>query len=261
MLRLLINLDSSVERYHSISTKLNALNIPFERIPAVDGRKLDEDHIKEITYPYNHFESRVRYTRELTKGEVGCFLSHKKCWETLLASDEQWALIMEDDILISHFATKYMLSTDWVPEGVQICQFSCLKSFQKGLIKPEKLVIDDFLTLVPPLYPSPLGTQCYMISRECAKAALSLSHKLQAPVDDFLFSPWFDLANKFTIWRTSPTLVVPDEDTGSCIGHRNKVSVKKAPFFIRHGLTRFLLNRKVKKYQANGIEFDFKFVK
>ena len=117
MLRFVINLDSSKDRLVSISQRLNELGIPFERIPAVNGRTLSDQQISQITYPYDHFESKVRFTRELTKGEVGCFLSHRKCWERLLESEEEWALIMEDDINISNMPLEDIISTIYKNEA------------------------------------------------------------------------------------------------------------------------------------------------
>lgn len=259
MLRFVINLDSSTDRMNRVSKRLDELNIPFERISAVNGQTLSDEFISQITYPYNHFESRVRFPRTLTKGEIGCFLSHRKCWEKLLESDEQWALIMEDDILISDLAPKFMLSTDWIPPEVKVVQLSWSLQIQKGRIREEVIPIDNIVDLVAPLYPEPLGCQCYIISREFAKAALSLSEKLEAPVDVIIFSPYFELANTFTIWRTAPTLVVANEEIESDIGQRTHKAVEKAPFLIRHGLSRILLKRKVKHYQSQGKEFTFVF--
>ena len=249
MLRFVINLDSSKDRLCSISQRLNELGVSFVRIPAINGRALSDQQISEITYPYNHYESRVRFTRELTKGEVGCFLSHRKCWERLLESDEQWALIMEDDIQISSLAPSYMLSAEWVPSGIDICQLSCGKASLEGTIRKEFHKVDNALSLVAPLTPAPVGCMCYLISRNAARLALNLSKKLPAPVDDFLFTLWFDIANTFVVWRTSPTLVIPADGIESDIGSRTKKDVRKAPFFVRHGLTRFLMDRNIRKFQ------------
>ena len=239
---------------------LKRLGIDYERVEAINGKLLPREVKKEITYPYNHFESRVRYTRELTDGEIGCFLSHRACWAKLVASNENFALIMEDDIKISELATKYFLSSNWIPSSVDICQFSCLEANQKGQIKDKPVYIDETISLVAPLYPIPLGCQCYLISKQAATKALALSEKLPCPVDDFLFSPWFSIANTFNIWRTAPTLVIPNQTLESTIGLRTKKYVKKAPFFIRHGLTRFILNWKIKQSLKKGIPFDFKFI-
>lgn len=256
MLRLLINLRASTDRLKRINSQLTALDINYERIEGIDGRALSNDIKEKITFPYNHLESKIRFTRELTDGEIGCFLSHRKCWEKLLQSNEKYALIMEDDIEVSNLATKYFTTSDWIPSFVHICQFSCLEPKQKGKIKDTPIPLDKTLKIVTPLVPIPLGTQCYLLSRSAANFALEYSEKLPCPVDNFLFSPWFPLSNNFTIWRTSPTLVIPNQSMESTIGTRKH---KKAPFFVRHGLARFLLDRKIKKQQKDGLCFTFEF--
>lgn len=258
MLRLVINLDKSVDRLTQVSNQLAKLNIPFERIRAINGKELNESIKKSIIYPIDHFETKVRFTRALTDGEIGCFLSHRKCWERLLESNEDWALVMEDDITISHLAYKYLLNSSWIPNDVQICQISCLEPLQKGRIGIER-PIDSTLSIVTPKSPTSLGTQAYLISRSFALRALELSIKLPAPVDNFMFSPWFDLYHEFTLWKTSPTLVIPNTKSPSDIGER-KTKTKKAPFLIRHGLTRILLDLKIKKLQSEGKEYLFKYI-
>ncbi len=261
MLTLLINLAESQERLLKMDGRLQELGIKYERVEAVNGKTLTPKNKDLLTYPYNHFESKVRYTRELTDGEIGCFLSHRACWEKLVSSKENFALIMEDDIEISDSASKYLLSSEWIPSSVDICQFSCLEEIQKGRIKNEILKIDELVSLVAPIYPIPLGSQCYLISKRAAKTALMLSKRFPCPVDDFLFSPWFWIEKKFIIWRTAPTLVVPNKLLKSTIGLRTKKYTKKAPFFVRHGLTRFILDWKIRKSLKQGVQFEFKFKK
>ena len=259
MLRLLINLDRSTERLSKVTSRLNCLGIHFDRISAVDGYALDQKTVESITYPIDHFETKVRFTRALTAGEIGCFLSHIKCWKKLVSSSENWALILEDDIQISSLSKKYLISGDWIPSDVKICQISTLSHEQKGRILYPQRKIDNFLSIVCPVFPTPLGTQAYFISKEFAYRALELSTKLSAPVDNFLFSPWLKLANEYTIWKTAPTLIIPEENFNSEIDLRNKKNVKKAPFWIRHGLKRLALDLKIRYKQSKGIDFVFKY--
>lgn len=260
MLRFLINLDESCNRLQQIKKQLDRLRISFERISAVNGKNLDRDLKKSITYPIDHFETKVRFTRELTNGEIGCFLSHRHCWKRLLESKEQWALIMEDDILISSHADKYLRTSSWIPDDVKICQISCLQPIQTGRIQDRERPVDSFLSLIKPTFPTPLGTQAYWVSREFAKRALELSIKLPAPVDNFMFSPWFKLSNEFQIWKTNPVLVIPSPSISSEIGERGRKNVRKAPFWIRHGFQRILMDFKIKKTQSKGENITIKFI-
>lgn len=254
-----INLDSSRDRLSRITNQLNKLNVEFQRIPAVCGKHLSDDDVSNVTYPINHVETKTRFTRALTKGEIGCFLSHKICWQLLVESTDQRAVILEDDIEISPKASKYLQNDKWLPADVKLCQLNVPYDGKKGRIDFDICPIDENIRLVRPLYPTPVGGFAYIISREVAAEALSLSTRLPAPVDDFLFSPWFTISTKYVLWRTDPGLVIPSSNTLSDIGDRSKRSVIKAPFFIRHSLKRFLLDRKIKKFQHGGQSFVFKY--
>lgn len=90
-----INLEGSTERFKAISSRLEAFSIPFERIPAVDGRKLDLAKC-DVYDPVR----AVRYMgRRLVGGEIGCFRSHLDAATRFLASDASYGLILEDDAL------------------------------------------------------------------------------------------------------------------------------------------------------------------
>lgn len=96
MLSLLINLDESIDRLQTAETQLTAEKIAFERMPAFDGRALDTG-----TFPqYNRRKALWYFGRELTGGEIGCYLSHLACFRRIITSDAEVALIFEDDIIL-----------------------------------------------------------------------------------------------------------------------------------------------------------------
>ena len=67
-----------------------------ELVEAVDGHRLLPEEterlfdVKRFTY---------RYKRYPYPGEIGCGLSHQECYRRLLKSDEEVALILDDDIV------------------------------------------------------------------------------------------------------------------------------------------------------------------
>lgn len=92
----LINLDSSTTRLMQADAELKKHNIEYERIAAVDGRKLDVPN-------YANYDSQKAWQamgRDLAGGEIGCYLSHVKCVEAFLASDADYAIVLEDDLEI-----------------------------------------------------------------------------------------------------------------------------------------------------------------
>lgn len=93
----IINLKSSENRrayMESVMAPLDFLDTEF--IEAVDGRRMSPE---EVAANFDQAEAVRHYGRQLRPGEIGCTLSHKKCAAALLASDEPYALIFEDDLV------------------------------------------------------------------------------------------------------------------------------------------------------------------
>lgn len=83
----LINLDRATERLNSIVQEFKNQHLNYERIPAVDARNLEQEK----------YSIQNKYDRDLLSGEIACFLSHIKTLKTFLASDFEFAIIIEDD--------------------------------------------------------------------------------------------------------------------------------------------------------------------
>ena len=90
-----INLDRSPERLSNISAQCKKYNIDFVRIPGFDGSTLDLEKLADDT------ACRYEMGRSIQPGEVGCFLSHKKALDAFLSSEDDFAVILEDDAILS----------------------------------------------------------------------------------------------------------------------------------------------------------------
>jgi glycosyl transferase, family 25 len=89
-----INLDGADERMCSVAVALDALDMRFERVPAVDGRKFDVASIAE----YDAVRARYYVGREMVGAEIGCFYSHLNAARVFLESGADYALVLEDDV-------------------------------------------------------------------------------------------------------------------------------------------------------------------
>lgn len=97
-----INLPQSIERRQSIELQLKKLpELQIEFFPAVDGRRMSEE---EILQRFDVESAFKYYGRIPMKGEIGCTLSHMWCYQTILSSNDKYALILEDDIKIRDFS-------------------------------------------------------------------------------------------------------------------------------------------------------------
>ncbi|WP_025822108.1 glycosyltransferase family 25 protein [Shewanella marina] len=93
----IINLDRSPERLQSIQQQLVSCRYDIEKISAVDGKFLpDLEHIEH----YSVNNNKKQYFRPLTKGEIGCYLSHRAAWQAIVDQQLDFAVIVEDDVVI-----------------------------------------------------------------------------------------------------------------------------------------------------------------
>lgn len=104
----LINLKRRPDRLTNFMEYYNASDmaqVPYTKFEAIDGGELDIERIplsdlaraelKEIEttgFRSKHYQ--------LTKGAIGCYLSHVKIWEDVLQKEHNIALILEDDAKI-----------------------------------------------------------------------------------------------------------------------------------------------------------------
>ncbi len=96
-----INLEQSIDRRrHMESVLKQQKGISYEFIAAIDGRKLSD---KEKNTVFNIKKSKAYYAKEILPGEIGCTLSHQKCYKKLLESQTyNYVLILEDDIILKN---------------------------------------------------------------------------------------------------------------------------------------------------------------
>lgn len=95
----IINLEKSVDRKKHILKELSLYpSLDVLLIKAVDGYTITDDELHSVI---DTESSQSHFKNNFNRAEVGCALSHMKCYETLLESSEKYALILEDDALLS----------------------------------------------------------------------------------------------------------------------------------------------------------------
>ena len=240
MLRFVINLDRSPERWKIMNRKLEAIGIKAERISAVDGKTLSESTLKTILSPLDDI-SKINCPRALLPNEVGCFLSHKKCWQILSEDEnENWALIMEDDIELSPRIRQYISNTDWIPKEVNLLQLHLWGKKWDSKVGRNSYKLPNGDEILLPLHPPALGTQAYLISKVAARDAIALSNQISAPVDNFLSGIFSKFAKKHPTYKLDPA-VVTTTDMPSSIDA--KAIIKSLPYLSKiknHPLRRLL---------------------
>ena len=87
-----INLDRSKERWEIIKENANKSNIEIHRFEGIDGNIIDK---KMLEKKYN-----IKINHKLRKGTIGCALSHISLIKKISEENNNYVLILEDDVII-----------------------------------------------------------------------------------------------------------------------------------------------------------------
>ncbi len=179
-------------RRKNSQTQFDRVGMPFTFIEGITQKHKNSVQI------YSRLRNLIWHKRNLSAGEIFVYSSHRKAWQTFLDSDEDVALIAEDDLEITDpEAFKDIMQSAIAPD-----KWDILKLFD---YRPKKAVnSEDWRgkTLVDYKYPAS-GCVAYLITRSAARKLLSRS-KIYRPVDeDFSFCWEFGLC----VRSVSPNIV------------------------------------------------------
>uniref|UniRef100_A0A3P8SEZ9 Cerebral endothelial cell adhesion molecule n=1 Tax=Amphiprion percula TaxID=161767 RepID=A0A3P8SEZ9_AMPPE len=178
----LINLRRRPDRRDRMLFSLNELEIDVKVVDAVDGNALNSSDIKILGVDllpgyYDPFSGRT-----LTKGEVGCFLSHYYIWKEV--REETDALVLEDDVRFQANFKRRVLRLMEEVEQVEL-DWDIIYFGRKQVNPGNEEAVENVRNLVVADYS--YWTLSYAISLQGAQKLLNaepLSKML--PVDEFL---------------------------------------------------------------------------
>ncbi|MCP4071746.1 MAG: glycosyltransferase family 25 protein [Hyphomicrobiales bacterium] len=173
----LINLDKNKARLENSARQLDAENIAFTRIDAVNGWAMDEKQIENV---YDARAARQRYKYQLIKPEIGCYLSHMEAWRIIAESGKNGGFVFEDDFEIVSPLSPILEQLSDADQDWDIVKLFSIKENPKN-IKSEKL--DTIHDIVTP-YQVPTCLLGYGITASAAKHLLETSVPFFRPVDE-----------------------------------------------------------------------------
>ncbi len=182
MRSLIIHLSRANARAENVSRLLQVLP-EAEVIEAVDGN--DPAVAQAIGQVLGTLHS-PRYPFNLNPAEVGCFLSHRRCWEMIADGDAPYALIAEDDMTVDPelFAAALELVMGYADEDSYIRLPAKPRERVSGTIA-QRNGAELFL-------PRTIGLQlvCQIVGRAAARRLLTASEVIDRPVDTTLQMHW-----------------------------------------------------------------------
>jgi glycosyl transferase family 25 len=228
-----ITLPHADKKQMQIKERLQSLNIPFEFIEGVDGRLLSEEELQKVfdkEKSYNYYKWYRNRTGsagvELSRGEIGCMLAHRKVFQKIVDENIDKAIVLEDDA----FATEDFLP---IVEKIIACLeynsveknliikldntilsnygvFIKLKNFLTYFLRPIQIKIDKELAIVKTVMNFG-GAQGYYIDNVAARTFLNINYPVFTTSDE-----WNYFARFITV-RALNKVIAPIKNMGSDI--------------------------------------------
>jgi glycosyl transferase, family 25 len=204
-----INRRKDTHRRQDMTYRLADVGISPVFFDAVDGYSLDIASLAD----YDGEKRRRYFAKDLSPGEVGCTLSHRKIYEKMVAENLPCAIIFEDDVF---FDDKFretiedIISTDLPWDLIRFVGHG--KVFDIGYRSLVNLRNNYSIARVPT---SPSGAYAYMLTQKAAKTLIGFMQKNWVPVDIVHSRAWETKLDTFLI---HPSPVTPDLVSPSTIG-------------------------------------------
>uniref|UniRef100_A0ACB8F099 Uncharacterized protein n=1 Tax=Sphaerodactylus townsendi TaxID=933632 RepID=A0ACB8F099_9SAUR len=143
----LINLARRPDRQQRMLSALSELEIDPLVVNAVDGSALNSSDIKKLGVDllpgyYDPFSGRT-----LTKGEVGCFLSHHHIWKEIVDRGLEKSVVLEDDVRFEPYFKKRLLRLMDELEQVQL-DWDLIYLGRKQVNSEDETPVEDVRNLV-----------------------------------------------------------------------------------------------------------------
>ncbi|XP_050542373.1 glycosyltransferase 25 family member [Daktulosphaira vitifoliae] len=180
----IINLARRTERYKRMLYCMTELGLSATFIEATDGKAIKDIDLDLMGVKLLPGYKDPYYKRPITKGEIGCFMSHYRLWAMITAEGLDEVLILEDDI---RFEPYFRFKLQAILEELRRLgiPWDLVYIGRKPLEDSNEVPVENSKYLIYPGYS--YWTLGYLISGRGAKKLLDADPlKKLLPVDEFL---------------------------------------------------------------------------
>lgn len=181
-----INRKKDTERRQKMEAQAQKLGLELTFFEAVDGYALSADEVARV---YQAGKRLRIYGRPMTQGEIGCFLSHRKIYEQIVAENLSEALILEDDVLLEDSLPACLDMIQTCPINWDVMRFLYRRKINKRGFRDVYAFEDGEHRLVR-LPNAPGGTYAYMVKRHAAEILLKATKTIWMPIDIVIGRSW-----------------------------------------------------------------------
>lgn len=221
-----ISLERCQERRRLVEANLQSLNLEYELVNAVDGKKLSNEELALVKTEDRicldlASNKQVFVTNKLTDGEIGCALSHLKVYQKIIDLDLDYACILEDDVALYPPILKAFENIDKITEPWDVINFTHHKGVRSSYLakkyyfgeSSESCKIQYFkkegmnihqLDVILNIRRLIAMAACYVITKDACKRLIEIGYPVRLAADYLLgYFPY----NKLRIFK-----VFPDKD-------------------------------------------------
>lgn len=177
----IINLKTSTDRKRYMENLLIPYNdfLDVHFVEAVDGRQLSDEQLSKI---WDQKATYKNYGRNMNNGEIGCSLSHRKCYEEMLKNDVDMAMILEDDAVFKSDANlKELISA--LKKALLVKKPVVILLTGSYWFTGERNVLGSYARLASVF--EAMGTVAYMLNQAAAK-------RMFAAGKEYLADDWYN---------------------------------------------------------------------
>lgn len=217
----MINLERRTERREKMDKSFMELGLDYTYFAAIDGKSLTDEVLiqkgiklmPEYVDPY--------HKRPMTAGEIGCFLSHYSIWQKIVENNQDYVLVLEDDL---RFEPYFNLRAESLLKEAQEIGGWDLIYFGRKRLQDDEEYLEESQNFVKVRYS--YWTLGYVLTLAGAKKLLAVKPLENIiPVDEFLpimysshpnesLIEHFKDGEKLVAWSVAPLLFFPTKYTG-----------------------------------------------
>ncbi len=201
-----VNLERAVIRRATIRKELEAAGVEATFLPGVDKKNIGRDVLLKRFERFGPW-GLVPYA------DMCCCLSHRQIWEHFLETDNDLALIFEDDAFVAPEVGEWIRDLSWWPKDADIVKLERWHSrtMRQVVGKTGRIFAGRKISRLYSRHP---GTAGYIISKSHVLSLLRIE-KIPVAVDQLLFNPYVSsVARNARIYQVNPALVEQGNDPG-----------------------------------------------
>ncbi len=211
----IINMPKDIGRRQIMAERLSKIEIEGTFIEGIDGRKMSN---KDIALVYDSKKRKRYFGRDLTKGELGCLLSHRKIFQKIVDKQIPVAVILEDDVIFENDFKQALEAIINSCMKYDVVRFlGSEKIYKRGCRKIVRLGNTRYQWARLPTAPG--GAHGYLITLRAAKVMLKHMQKNWIPIDTLQGRCWETRLETLVLY---PAPLYPDPEAKSVIGNDDR---------------------------------------